>query len=660
MSASTFSTWLIAAGVVCLSFLLFLAGVLRSGPVYAGAFDATVELSAPLGSTERTFDGTNTNRGTDKLIVYTPGHSRRTTGTNQWGTEAVVSDGRVQSIGGNNQPIPLDGFVLSGHGAAQKWLLDNVVVGAKVELSGRRLIVTVDLDTYVFAARRAVRTAKDAVSNGRYLAADFDFAAAVQALADAEMHLAAAERAAGAGERGEDADAAIEATRESIRFASTAVLRAVPSFPVEVRGVWHRPVEYSADEIKSTLDGLQAAGLNAVFLETFYGGYTIYPSKIAGQRPEFEGWDPLDVWVTEAHKRGIELHLWVHVFHVGSGGLGPILSAHPEWIAVQRDGSRVSTLEPGLHYADPANPAVTDFLAALFGEMQENYAADGLHLDYIRYATTNALENTSGYSEYARKAFQAEAGVDPMEITPAKNPAAWNKWVRWQEENVTRFVRRIREQTRKQEPDMLLSAAVFGELAEARSAKRQNWPEWGKAGLIDFFTPMLYTTDAQWVGSKAASLLNQAGTALLIPGIAPFMGLTPQQTVEQIQEARQAGSPGVVMFALHSVHAQHSAAFQEGAFRRTAVTPFHGARSAATLAAWLKDRLSAFVAAGVISEEIGSRLEAALGEIAMSRGDEAALSTVETALAQLNVPSVRGRAELLRKQLSLLLKILGR
>ena len=34
------------------------------------------------------------------------------------------------------------------------------------------------------------------------------------------------------------------------------------------------------------------------------------------QNPEFVGLDMLDVWVNEAHKRGIKLHVWFESFYV--------------------------------------------------------------------------------------------------------------------------------------------------------------------------------------------------------------------------------------------------------------------------------------------------------------------------------------------------------
>ena len=80
-------------------------------------------------------DGVNKQRLTDELIMYT---GEGNTGTNQWGSEVAV-DGNFIAVsapvyGKGKMTIPKGGFVLSGHGKASKWLLENVKKGARISL----------------------------------------------------------------------------------------------------------------------------------------------------------------------------------------------------------------------------------------------------------------------------------------------------------------------------------------------------------------------------------------------------------------------------------------------------------------------------------------------------------------------------------------------
>lgn len=100
--------------------------------------DAMLGLSEKWNSISgqsRKIDGINIERDTDDLIVYTPAAGEKTK-TNEWGLEAVVENGVVTKIGGNNNAIPENGFVISGHVLGANWISSALDEGATVELDG--------------------------------------------------------------------------------------------------------------------------------------------------------------------------------------------------------------------------------------------------------------------------------------------------------------------------------------------------------------------------------------------------------------------------------------------------------------------------------------------------------------------------------------------
>ena len=84
----------------------------------------------------RCISGVNIPRYTDRLVVYT---KSGTTGTNRWGSEAVVNCyGKVTNYpayGACNNKVT-SGFVLSGHGVSSKWILANIHRGDRVYRDG--------------------------------------------------------------------------------------------------------------------------------------------------------------------------------------------------------------------------------------------------------------------------------------------------------------------------------------------------------------------------------------------------------------------------------------------------------------------------------------------------------------------------------------------
>src|SRR5699024_4758922 len=90
-------------------------------------------------------DGVNRFRGASELIMYTPEYGE-TTGTNIYGYEITVVDDTVVKMGGNNSPIPDDGYVLSLH--VSNWLEDNAIIGAKVNVENDEVTLTIPKGEY--------------------------------------------------------------------------------------------------------------------------------------------------------------------------------------------------------------------------------------------------------------------------------------------------------------------------------------------------------------------------------------------------------------------------------------------------------------------------------------------------------------------------------
>ena len=82
------------------------------------------------------------NRGANELIIYTPKYKKPTTGTNAWGTEAIVRNGIVEKVYKSNSPIPPDGYVVSGHGLAEQWILQGLKPGVLVEYDSKSISFT--------------------------------------------------------------------------------------------------------------------------------------------------------------------------------------------------------------------------------------------------------------------------------------------------------------------------------------------------------------------------------------------------------------------------------------------------------------------------------------------------------------------------------------
>ena len=96
------------------------------------------KLNVKKEEVEVVVDGFNIHRAADYLVIYT-GDRGDNTGTNKWGAE-VAFDSNCVAIsdpvyGVGNMQIPAGGFVLSGHGTASSWILNNVKKGKRLNIS---------------------------------------------------------------------------------------------------------------------------------------------------------------------------------------------------------------------------------------------------------------------------------------------------------------------------------------------------------------------------------------------------------------------------------------------------------------------------------------------------------------------------------------------
>lgn len=146
-----------------------------------------------------------------------------------------------------------------------------------------------------------------------------------------------------------------------------------------------------ADNIISNCSDM---GFNTIFLQVRPSSDAFYKSDIfpwskyltgsQGTAPDGD-FDPLSYWITECHKRGIELHAWINPYRVTRETNGANLAnlansnpakQHPEYVIKYSDGN---------YYYDPGIVQVRKLLVDGVMEIVNNYDIDGIHMDDYFY-----------------------------------------------------------------------------------------------------------------------------------------------------------------------------------------------------------------------------------------------------------------------------------
>lgn len=494
-------------------------------------------------------------RGVNQLVIYTPEYGSRTN-TNEFGAEAIVEGNTVSELSGADSLIPKNGIVISGHGNAKKWLNSSLKVGTKIYIDKQNNMIYAytTSESYLYESEKKISEAEEMINYYRNVDSNYNWKVPHSYIDDAKNYLRKAEK---------NPLQIQKYSQMAIEAANDALKSVLPAKPNELKGVWIRPTETSAIEIQNTLNKLQTTGINNVFLETYFHGKTIYPSKVMRnygfiiQNEKFQGFDPLRVWITEAHKRGIKVHIWFETFYVGNenpqNNSASILAQFPYWgNKTKKEADSIfaskSISEHNGYFIDPASGEVQDFLTKLLTEIILEYRPDGINLDYIRYPQAVAKNDNSswGYTKVARDEFTSLYGTDPA--TLSRNDLLWSDWENYRRAKVTQFVQRASKLCKTY--NTTLTAVIFPDRVSALSLKQQDWRTWTQNNLVDGFTPLFLTCDAKMMKNMMQDILNlKSNTTALYAGLfVTFMGGSDEDLIREIHEARKLDAKGVIIF----------------------------------------------------------------------------------------------------------------
>ena len=166
----------------------------------------------------------------------------------------------------------------------------------------------------------------------------------------------------------------------------------------------------------SKLDNLKSLGINTVFFQVKPDATALWPSKILpwsdvltgtiGLNP---GYDPLQLVLDEAHKRGMKVHAWFNPYRVSVNtapatvaAMSSTVNQQPASVFVQHPGW-VRTAG-GRFVLDPGIPDVRDWITAVVTEVVSHYPIDGVQFDDYFYAESagSALNDNQTFWQYGQ------------------------------------------------------------------------------------------------------------------------------------------------------------------------------------------------------------------------------------------------------------------
>ena len=358
----------------------------------------------------------------------------------------------------------------------------------------------------------------------------------------------------------------------------------------EVRALWVvRTTLTSPSAIATMVAAAKNGGFNTLLVQVrgrgdayFQQGIEPRPASLAAQ-PAF---DPLATTIAKAHEAGLQVHAWINVNLVAGAVDLPaarehVIYRHPEWLMVPRaladELSNVDPRSPGYlgrlarHaraqsaeveglYLSPVSPESVTYTTSVVRDIARRYDIDGVHLDYIRYPTSDFDYSHDTLAAFRRSVVPDLAAADLRRYdarVAAGEPLVYTqafpeRWRAFRAARLTTLLTSLRAGVRAVRPAVLFSAAVIPDPQEAVTHRLQDWRGWLDTGLLDVICPMAYTTDASVFAAQIAAAKQVAGSHPLWAGIGAYR-LSAEQIVENAQTARRLGVGGIILFSYDSL-----------------------------------------------------------------------------------------------------------
>ncbi len=531
---------------------------------------ATITLSAPPNPTAQNNPAGAPYpalRGPNQLIVYTPAWGART-GTNPWGSEATIVNGMVTHIGGGDSAIPKNGYVLSGDGTSQTWILSHLIVGARVTMlkttEGIYQISAVTTPkAFLRQAEASLNGANTAVSSARADLYQLPNTAIMQALSRLQGDVNQAQRALAAG----DFCTLMGASGKAYQLDRTVHTLLIPSSPAENRAVW-----YSATSETVTFTPTPA-GVNAAVSKLVAGHMNtlvLMLPRSAQHDPRYQGHDMAKAFIQDAQQQ--HLNVFLNFFSLLASNA--VFQAHPNWEMVNYQGQQSHPY--GVYgWLDPAIPSVRHFIVQAIAARVQALHPNGIVLDSMHYPRTEANYQTSfSYNAYDIAAFEHLTGVNPQTITPTTNPTVWQEWTTWREAQLSRLVQDIHHMLEQVAPHTRLFAAVGPSLANDQTNRLENLALWAQKHWINGYFPEIY----QFPGKTEAAVntrpfVSMAKESLVSAILNPADAQTPNALAGQISGVKSDQVAGEQFFSNVSMTRPIYQALLAGPYRNPAVDP---------------------------------------------------------------------------------------
>jgi len=252
------------------------------------------------------------------------------------------------------------------------------------------------------------------------------------------------------------------------------------------------------EEAIQLLNYLQKNNFNAVIFQVRPQADALYKSNfepwsyfLTGKQNQapYPYYDPLQFWIDESHKRGMELHAWLNPYRAHHTSSKDISNES----IVKKNPEMVYKLKEGFYWMDPSKKETQDLTTKVVMDIVNRYDIDGIHFDdyfypYPSYNGDQDFPDEKSYQQYVSNNGTLSKGD-------------------WRRSSVNNLIERVYNEIKSSKPFVKFGISPFGIWRPGFPSTIKGFDQyeklyadaklWLNKGWIDYFTPQLY-----WPTSK--------------------------------------------------------------------------------------------------------------------------------------------------------------
>jgi len=234
----------------------------------------------------------------------------------------------------------------------------------------------------------------------------------------------------------------------------------------------------SKNNITEMLDNIKSLDFNWIILHVRSHSDAIYKSDIfpwsanvSGEEGKDPGYDVLQFFIDEAHKRDIKLHAWINPYRIRSYVNTETISAlNPAYKML--DTRNVGVIEGRGIWYNPASGEVRELIVDGIKELILNYDIDGVHFD-----------------DY----FYPDQEIDKVEYDNYKNNGGDMSVSQYRLNNVSLLIKEVYSAIKEINPNILFGIAPEGNIDNNYSSNYIDTKMMlSEIGYLDYIMPQIY------------------------------------------------------------------------------------------------------------------------------------------------------------------------